>query len=82
MLERVPHRDYSLDLSPCDFWLFGMLKQKITDRVFRTIEEILAAIWQMWSEVPLKQLQSVSSDGSERVEYIIIDEGEDYAKWH
>jgi hypothetical protein len=27
-LQRVVHPPYSPDLSPCDFWLFGMLKQK------------------------------------------------------
>jgi transposase len=27
-LNRVPHPPYSPDLSPCDFWLFGMLKQE------------------------------------------------------
>jgi hypothetical protein len=28
----VPHPPYSPDFSPCDFWLFGILKQKIKDR--------------------------------------------------
>jgi hypothetical protein len=30
-LQRVAHPPYSPDLSPCDFWLFDMLKQKMKD---------------------------------------------------
>jgi hypothetical protein len=33
-LDRVPHPPYSPDLSPCDFWLFEMFKQKIKNRMF------------------------------------------------
>jgi hypothetical protein len=36
-LDRVHNPPYSPDLRMCDFWLFGMLKQKIKDRVFRCI---------------------------------------------
>jgi hypothetical protein len=36
-LDPVPDPRYSADLSPCDFWLFGMLNQKIKDRVFQTV---------------------------------------------
>jgi histone-lysine N-methyltransferase SETMAR len=42
-LDRVPHLPYSPDLSPCDFWLFGMLKQAIKDWEFHAIEEIVSA---------------------------------------
>jgi hypothetical protein len=37
-LDRVAHPPFSPDLSPCDFWLFGMLKQKAQDRVFDATE--------------------------------------------
>jgi hypothetical protein len=33
-MARAPHRPYPLDLSPRDFWLFGILKQKMKERVF------------------------------------------------
>jgi hypothetical protein len=58
-LDRVPHPPYSPDLSPCNFWLFGMLKDKIKDRLFRTIEEIITALHRVWSEVTLDDSQSV-----------------------
>jgi hypothetical protein len=80
MLERVLRPAYSPDLSPCDFWLFGMLKQKVTDRVFRTVEEILITIRKIWSEVTLGQLQSVFSNSIKRLGYVITHNGEYYAK--
>jgi histone-lysine N-methyltransferase SETMAR len=58
----VAHPPYSRDLSPCDFWLFRMLKQKIQDRVFGTTEEILIAIRNFWSEVTFEDMQSVFFD--------------------
>jgi hypothetical protein len=70
-LDRVPHPPDSPDLSPCDFWLFGMLKQTIKDRVFQTIEEILDAIRQVRREVTLEQLQSVFFDWIQQFEYFI-----------
>jgi transposase len=30
-IARDPHPPYSPDLSPCDFWLFGILKQKMKE---------------------------------------------------
>jgi hypothetical protein len=77
-LDRVAHLPYSPDLSPCDFWLFGMLKQKIQDRVFDTTEEILMANCNVRSEVTFEDLQSVFFDWIQRVEYVIEHEGEYY----
>jgi hypothetical protein len=45
---RLPHESYSSNLSPCDFWLFGMLKQKIKDWVFLAIEEIFTRYGTSW----------------------------------
>jgi hypothetical protein len=39
-LVRAPHPLYSPDLSPCDFWFFGMAKGKMKDREFHTVQEI------------------------------------------
>jgi hypothetical protein len=46
----VPHPSYSPDLSPCDFWLFGMLKQKIKDHLFQMVEEIMTAVHKAWDK--------------------------------
>jgi hypothetical protein len=43
-LSRMPHPPYSPDISPCDFWLFGMLKQILGDREFFSSDEIEDAV--------------------------------------
>jgi hypothetical protein len=43
-LQRVAHPPYSTDPSPCDFWVFGMLKQKMKDCEFSGVEEIMNAM--------------------------------------
>jgi hypothetical protein len=65
-LDRVPHPPYSQDLSLCDFWLFVMLKQKIKDRVFQMVEEIMIAVHKVWDELTLDDLQSVFFNWIER----------------
>jgi hypothetical protein len=82
ILECVPHSVYCPDLSLCDFWLFGMLKQKITDRVIRPPEKSLTMIRRIWDKVVLEQLQSVFSNWIERFGYVSAHEGEYYAKSH
>jgi histone-lysine N-methyltransferase SETMAR len=38
------HPPYSPDLSPCDFWFFGMVKGKMRDRECHTIQDILGCL--------------------------------------
>jgi hypothetical protein len=59
-LERLHHSTYSLYLSPCDFWLFEMLKEKMNDRAFQTVEEILEAFTLIWNAVSFEN-SSLSS---------------------
>jgi hypothetical protein len=77
-LQRVAHPPYSPDLSPCDFWLFGMLKQKMKDREFSGVEEIMKAVQEIWREVTLERLQSIFFNWIGRLEYVIEHDGEDY----
>jgi hypothetical protein len=76
--DRVPHLRDLPDLSSCDFWLFGMLKQKIKDRVFQTVEEMMTAVHRVWDELILEDLQFVFFNWIERFEWIIEHEGEYY----
>jgi hypothetical protein len=50
-LERLLQPVYSPDLSTCDFWLFRMLKEKMKDRAFQTVEEILEVVTLIWNAV-------------------------------
>jgi hypothetical protein len=38
----IPHPPYSLDLAPCNFFLFPKMKLKLKRRQFDTIDEIQA----------------------------------------
>jgi hypothetical protein len=67
-LDHVPNLHYSLYLSPCDFWLFEMLKQNIEDQVFQTVEEIMTAFHRVCDELTLDDLQSVFFNRIERLE--------------
>ena len=39
-IKTVPQPLYSLDLAPCDFWLFPKLKEKLRGCRYETIEEM------------------------------------------
>ena len=43
-IKTVPRPPYSPDLSPCDFWLFPKLKEKLKSCRFETIEEMKEAV--------------------------------------
>jgi hypothetical protein len=60
--ERAPHPAYSPDISPCDFWLFGFLKEKLKEQELSTSDEIIEAIMTICNDVTSKDLQSVFSE--------------------
>jgi hypothetical protein len=43
----IPHPPYSLDLAPCDFFLFSKMKLKLKVRCFDSIEEIQTKLQDM-----------------------------------
>ena len=43
-IKTVPQPPYSPDLTPCDFWLFLKLKEKLRGCRYETIEEMKAAV--------------------------------------
>jgi hypothetical protein len=54
-----PHAVDSPDLSPCDFWLFEMLKHRMTDRQLPSPKTLLDAVTELWDEVTVEELQNV-----------------------
>jgi hypothetical protein len=40
----VPQPSYSLNLTPCDFFLFGYLKQHLEERYVPTEDQVIAAV--------------------------------------
>jgi hypothetical protein len=58
-MARAPHPLYSPGLSPCDFWLFGIEKQKMKERVFQSEKQILATITESWNELTFDDIQRI-----------------------
>jgi histone-lysine N-methyltransferase SETMAR len=75
---RVPHPPYSPDLSLCDFWLFGILKQKMKERVFQSEEQNLAAVTKSWNELTFEDIQRVFHNWMERLIWGIANSGKYY----
>jgi hypothetical protein len=50
---------YSPDISPCDFWLFGMLKQTLRDREFSSSAETEDAIARVWNGLTFDDAQGM-----------------------
>jgi histone-lysine N-methyltransferase SETMAR len=75
-IERSPHPPYSRDLSPCDFWLFGMLKGILKDRGFHSHDEIEEVITMAWNDLTFNEVQSVFHNWMNRLRWIIENGGE------
>jgi histone-lysine N-methyltransferase SETMAR len=75
-LARMLHPPDSPDRSPCDFWLFGMLKGILKDREFVSSEEIEVAIADVWNSLTSDDGQSVFRHWMSRLTWIIENGGE------
>jgi hypothetical protein len=73
---RLPHAPYSPDLSPCDFWLFGMLKGTLKDLEFHSHDEIEEAITMAWNDLTFDEIQSAFHNSMNRPRWVIENGGE------
>jgi hypothetical protein len=58
-LIRCPYPPYSPELSPCDFWFFGMAREKMKDREFRTLQNIIDRLTEIWNVLTFEDVQSM-----------------------
>jgi hypothetical protein len=66
-LKRMPNPAYSPNLSPCDFFLFGYLKDKLIDKEYTTPEELFTEVETMISEIPSDMISRVFLTWQERL---------------
>jgi hypothetical protein len=59
----IPHRPYSPDLAPCDFFLFPKMKFKLKGHLFDTIEEIQAESQRVLDTLTEKDSRNRSKNG-------------------
>jgi hypothetical protein len=58
-----PHQEFSPDLAPSDFFLFGALKGQLNGRIFESPDELVDAIREIASAIPRTTLESISRMG-------------------
>jgi transposase len=58
----VPQPPYSPDLAPCDFFLFGYLKQHLEGKYFTREDEVIAAVREVFDKIPLQTFPNVMND--------------------
>jgi hypothetical protein len=75
-IARLPHSPYSPYLSPCDFWIFGMLKGILKDREFHSHDEIEDAMTMAWNDLTFDEVQSVFHNWMNRLRWVIENGGE------
>ena len=75
---RVPHPAYSPDLAPSDFFLFGVLKQKLAGTVFSTIDQMKLATMQVLANIPVQHLENAYQGWVRRLRVCIASGGKYY----
>jgi hypothetical protein len=64
---RVPQPPCSPDLAPCDFFLFGDLKQHLEGKHFTREDQMIAAVREVFGTIPLQTFQNVMYDWQHRL---------------
>jgi histone-lysine N-methyltransferase SETMAR len=72
----LPHPPYSPDISPCDSWLFGLLKGIMNDRKFHSHQEIEEAMTVAWDDLSFEDVQSIFFDWTRPLAWVIEHDGE------
>jgi histone-lysine N-methyltransferase SETMAR len=75
-LGRAGHPPYSPDLSPCGFWVFGFLKEKLKDRQLRGVQSLHQAIPDLWDELTFEDAQAVFLEWMNCLSWVIENKGE------
>jgi hypothetical protein len=72
------HPPYSPDLAPCDFFLFGYVKNCLQGASFQSREELFTAIAETVTAIPGDTLHSVFENWMERLEWVSRNNGDYY----
>lgn len=75
-LKRMSHPPYSPDLAPCDFFLFGYLKGKLSGQSFETLSELSSAVGELLGQISREIWSSVFEEWTRRLEECIQRDGE------
>jgi hypothetical protein len=73
LASQLPH---STDLAPCDFFLFGHLKQHLEGEHFTREDQVIAAVRTILDKIPLQTFQNVMDDWQNQLRRFIQVGGE------
>jgi histone-lysine N-methyltransferase SETMAR len=77
---RAPHPPYSPDLAPCDFFLFGYLKERLKGQRFKDRQTLEFRVRQIFTDIRPEIWASVFEEWLERLRWVIKHRGEYYRK--
>jgi hypothetical protein len=80
-LVTVPHPPHSPDLAPSDFWIFRHILTSLARRVFYGIGKFLGPVADFLNEIQLSELQHVFHHGTERVKWVLSNNGDYYHEY-
>jgi hypothetical protein len=72
----APQPPYSPDISPCDFFLFGDLKTRLTGQEFERMEELQQRVDGLLAEVAPDLMQRVYENWIERLNQVVHTDGD------
>jgi hypothetical protein len=70
-LGHAEHPLHSPDLSPCDFWLFGFLKEMLKDRQLRGVHSLHQAITDLWDELTFEDVHAIFLERMKCLSWVI-----------
>jgi histone-lysine N-methyltransferase SETMAR len=73
---RIEHPPYSPDLAPCDFFLFGYLKEKLKGMTFESERELVFEIERILKKIPAPMWKSVFANWMDRLRNCVDSGGE------
>jgi len=71
-----PHPPYSLDLAPCDFWLFPKVQMTMKGKDFESIQDIEAAMTVQLKTLTNEDFQNCFRKWQERWDKCVRSDGE------
>jgi hypothetical protein len=77
---RIPTPAHSRDSSPSDFFLFGLLKERMSETSYSSPNELISAISGLIASLPKDQLVSIYKNRMKRLNWVIKHRGDYYRK--
>ena len=76
-IQIIDHPPYSPDLAPCDFWLFGLIKQKLAEEEQpKDVKSLAKLVTKILNQIPRSEYIKTFRKYIERLEYCVEVEGD------